>query len=186
MDTRKVFLAASCVTLNLTLAKVAAVLSLPVFFDSVGTVVAAALLPLRYCLSVGLLTALAAGIVVHPAFAAYAGTQLAIAAVCYAAVRNGWLDRWWKALLVGEVVGIVAAVVSAPVTAVVFGGVVLSGTTAINAILIASGHSLWKSVLGGSLVTETIDKPAATLIAWLVLERIPRDLHLRLRTSTRS
>lgn len=180
MNAIPLFLIASCVALNVTLAKAATLLTLPFYFDCVGTILAAALLSFRSTLTVAVLTSLTASIVVHPAFGAYVGTQLVIAISAFGAVRAGWLNRWWSALLTGEVIGILAAVVSAPVTAIVFGGVVLSGTTAINAVLLASGHTLWHSVLAGALVTETIDKPTAAVVAWLVLQRLPRDMRVRL------
>ena len=61
-------------------------------------------------------------------------------------------------------------------TVVAFGGVTLSGTTAINAVLLASGQSIWKAVLGGSLIIESLDKVSAAVLAWLVLRRLPADL----------
>ena len=65
---------------------------------------------------------------------------------------------------------------SAPVTVLMFGGVTLGGTTAINAVLMAAGQNIWKSVLGGSLVIESLDKVAACMIASIVFRRLPRSL----------
>jgi energy-coupling factor transport system substrate-specific component len=176
MKTTHIFLAASCLALNLALAKIAALLSLPIYLDSIGTVIAAVLLPSGFTIAVGVLTSLIGGLLVSPYFPAYAGTQIAIALIAIAAARLGLFLRVWKAVLAGFAIAIVASLVSAPVTALLFGGVTLSGTTAVNALLLASGKGIWKSVIGGSLIIESLDKPVACILAFLALRRLPSNL----------
>lgn len=176
MNTRSIFLASGCIALNISLAKVAALLSLPVYLDSIGTILGAALLGPWYALSIGVLTSLLGGLVVNPYFAAYVGTQMAIALAAILCVRLGLFRSWWKSLLAGFIVAAVAVIVSAPVTAILFGGVTLSGTTAINAILLASGKNIWQSVIGGSILIESLDKPSAALLASMILSRMPERI----------
>ena len=176
MNTRYIFIAASCLALNLSLAKVTALLSLPVYLDSIGTILGVTLLsPVLACL-VAILTSLLGGVFISPYFAAYVGTQLAIALAALLCLRWRLFERWWTAVIAGLFIGAVAVLASAPVTVILFGGVALSGTTAINAVLLASGRTLWESVVGGSAVIESIDKPTAAVLAWLVLRRLPRSL----------
>ena len=179
MKTKAVFIAALLLTLNLVLGKLAATLSLPVYLDSVGTIIAAALLPLPYAIAVGVCTSLAGGLIINPYFPPYAPVQFVIALVATALYRAGFLRRWWSALIAGFLIGLAAMITAAPITTVVFGGVTLTGTTAINAVLIASGHSILKSVLGGSFLIESVDKPAAAFLAYLVLKRLPAFLKVR-------
>ena len=70
--------------------------------------------------------------------------------------------------------GIISALFSAPVIAVVFGGIAVPSVSAVDAVLLASSHSLWISLISGSLLVESIDKIAAGVIAWLVLRRYIR------------
>jgi hypothetical protein len=60
------------------------------------------------------------------------------------------------------------------VTAIVFGGVATPSISAVNAVFLATGQSLWKSVLQGSLIVESIDKIVAGIIVWLTLRRLPQ------------
>ena len=143
---------------------------------SIGTILAAALLSPVLAIAVGVLTSLLGGVFINPYFAAYAGTQLSIALVAVFFVRIGFFEKWWKAILAGFGIAATAVIVSAPVTVLLFGGVTLSGTTAVNAILLASGRTLWQSVVGGSALIESIDKPCAALLSWLVLQRLPTRL----------
>lgn len=181
MKVQKTFLAAGCLALNLSLAKSASLLSLPVYLDSVGTIIGSALLPLPLALSVAVLTSLLGGILISPYFAAYVVTQCSIALVAFLAHKMSFFSSWWKAVLIGLLIALVAALVSAPVTVILFGGVTLSGTTAINAVLMAAGRNIWQSVLGGSLFIESIDKPAASFLAWLTIRRLPEQLHNTLK-----
>ena len=84
------------------------------------------------------------------------GTQIAIALAAVLLFRLGMFSVLWKATLAGMVIGIVSAIVSAPVIAIVFGGVAAPAISALSAVLLASGRSLWASVIAGSLVVESI------------------------------
>ena len=179
MKTKIISLAAVLLTLNMVLGKLAASLSLPVYLDSVGTILAAALLPPVYAIVVGVCSSLVGGLVINPYFPPYAPVQFAIALMAIVLCRAGFFRRWWAALIGGFFIGLVAMVVAAPITTLLFGGVTLTGTTAINAVLIASGHSIMKSVLGGSFLVESVDKPAAALLAYLVLKRLPIFLQVQ-------
>ena len=176
MDTRRTVLTASLIALNLALGKTAASLSLPIYLDTIGTIIAGAILPWPYAVMVGASTSSVAGVVIHPAFPYYAGTQSVIALLSVGLLKLGAYKRITTSLLAGCCIALTATIVSAPITVLVFGGMTLSGTTAINGLLIASGQTIWKAVLGGSIVIESIDKIAASLLAWVVLKRLPSEL----------
>lgn len=173
MKTQTTVMAASLIALNLVMSKVAATLALPVYLDSVGTILAAAMLPWWVTVLVGAATSILAGFIVHPAFFYYIGTQIVIALIAVAAVRLGAFNKIYTSILTGIVIAVSAAIVSAPVTVLAFGGVTLGGTTAINAVLLAAGQNIWKSVLGGSLIVESLDKIAACVLSATVLRRLP-------------
>ena len=176
MKSRWIFISAACLALNLTMGKIAALLCLPIYFDTIGTILGAVLLPPFYALSLAAMTSLLAGIVINPYFVAFTGSQLAIALVAIGLCRVGCFSAWWKSVLAGALLALVSVAVSTPVSVLLFGGVSLSGTTAVNALLLATGHSLWKSVICGAMLVESIDKPASTFLVWLVLRRLPGRL----------
>jgi len=172
-STKRTFLAAGCLALNLSLAKVAAIFALPVYLDSVGTILGAVLLPLPFTLVVAVSTSVLGGFLVNPYFPAYFFTQIVIGLVAVLCSKKGLFNKPWTSILAGFLIAFTAVIASAPVTVLLFGGVTLSGTTAINAVLIAMGHNLWTGVIGGSLFTESIDKPIASFLAYIVLKRLP-------------
>jgi energy-coupling factor transport system substrate-specific component len=169
---------AICIALNVGLNKVAVVLQLPVFMDTVGTITAAALVPPGFAILVGIISNLVGGIITHPAIPFYIGTQVVIALMATYSYRKGWFDRLWTAGLVGLAIGLISAIVSAPVTVLVFGGVTEPGATAINAVLLAAGYDIWSAVLSGTLLVSSVDKVIAALITASLLERLPSRLKL--------
>jgi energy-coupling factor transport system substrate-specific component len=154
------------------------VLGLPVFMDTVGTILSAALVPPVFSVLVGIVSNLLGGVITHPAIPFYAGTQVVIALMAVYAYRKGWFQRLPAALAVGFAIGIVSAVVSAPITVVMFGGVTAPGATAINAILMAAGQNIWTAVLSGTLIVSSVDKVIAAALVWLLLTRLPERMKL--------
>ncbi len=109
MKTKTISVAALLLTLNLVLGKLAAALSLPVYLDSVGTILAAALLPPGFAIAVGVCSSLVGGLVINPYFPPYAPVQLVIALLAVLFCRTGFLRRWWSALIAGFLIGMGAS-----------------------------------------------------------------------------
>lgn len=175
---RAVVFSSVCIALNVGLNKVAAVLQLPVFMDTVGTVLSGAMVPPSYSILVGIVSNLIGGVVTHPSIPFYLGTQVVVSLMSIFGYRRGWFDTLPKAAGLGLGIGVVTAIVSAPITVLVFGGVTEPGATALNAVLLAAGHDLWTSVISGSLVVSSVDKVIAAVIVWSLLRRMPDRLKI--------
>lgn len=173
---RAAVISAVCVALNTGLNKIAVVLQLPVFMDTVGTILSAALVPPWYSVLVGVISNLLGGVITHPAIPFYIGTQVVIALMAIVGFRRGLFDKLWTAVVLGLAIGIVSAIISAPITVLMFGGVTEPGATAINAILMAAGKDIWTAVFTGTLIVSSVDKVIAAVIVWLLLRRLPDRL----------
>ena len=75
---------------------------------------------------------------------------------------------------VALLIGIVAAAVSAPVAAYVFGGATATGIDAITLAFRSAGKSILQSTFLSGFTAEQLDKPLASLIAYLLVHRISR------------
>jgi len=178
LATRRLALMSVCVVLNLGLGFLVASLKLPFYLDSIGTVLATAL----GGLPVGVLTAVASvlvGSLYTPTLWAYVVTGIAIALYVNAFYKLGYLKRLLPTLVGGLGLGIVTAVVSAPVTVVVWKGASLAGADAVTAFFSATGRTLADSVVLGGLATDPVDKLFTSLIALTLLSRVPRAFHAR-------
>jgi hypothetical protein len=74
----------------------------------------------------------------------------------------------WVALA-GVVTGIVAAFVSAPISAIAFGGVTGSGVDVIVAALRSGGASVIQASLGQGLFSDPIDKTITSFVVFIIL-----------------
>jgi energy-coupling factor transport system substrate-specific component len=77
----------------------------------------------------------------------------------------------------GVLTGIVAAIVSAPIAAFVFGGVMGTGTDLLVALFEATGANILQASLGQGLVSDPFDKFVSFIVVWIILRGLsPRYL----------
>ena len=81
--------------------------------------------------------------------------------------------------LAGLATGIVAAIISAPTAAYVFGGVTGAGTDLLVAAFRASGGNILSSVMAQGAVSDPFDKMTSYMIVWLILRSLPARLRLQ-------
>lgn len=159
--------------LNVSIGYLVSILKLPLYLDSIGTVLISVLCGWVYGLIAGLSALLILSLTVTPTVIAYAGTAVVIAVLSALFARAGFLKNLKVTIIGGLVIGIAATATSVPVTTLLYGGVSLAGSDAITTVFKASGMSLWESVLFGSLITDTIDKLICALICLSLVRSMP-------------
>jgi len=173
---RFVALVAICVGLNLGVGLVVTAAKLPLYLDSIGTVLATVLGGLWVGILCGLLSSII-GSAFTPTLWAYAGTMLAIAVYTSLVRPLGYLNKLLPTAIFGVGLGVVCAIISAPITTYLWKGISLSGTDSITAFFLAKGWALLPSVILGNLATDPIDKLLTSLLAFAVLRRVPPRLY---------
>jgi energy-coupling factor transport system substrate-specific component len=168
---RILVLVAICVGLNLGIGFIVTAMKLPLYLDSVGTVVATAVGGLGSGLICGILSVFV-GSAYTPTLWAYAGTMMMIAVYVSLVRPLGYLDRLLPTVLLGIGLGVLCAVISAPVTTYLWKGVSLSCIDSLTAFFSAKGMTLLVSVILANLATDPIDKLLTSLIAFVLLGRI--------------
>ncbi len=116
------------IAINLAVGQLVIALKLPLYLDSIGTILVAVLVgPWS-----GALTGVISNVIWtatgwFPQAIAWAGVAAVIGILASAFKRGGWMEKVWQAGLSGLITGIVAALLSAPIAAFVFGGVTGTG-----------------------------------------------------------
>lgn len=88
-----------------------------------------------------------------------------------------WLRIFPPLVAVGGVLtGIAAAIVSAPISAYVFGGVTGSGTDALVALFESAGASIIQAAFGQGLVSDPFDKFVSFVVVWFILRGMSQRL----------
>ncbi len=159
--------------LNVSIGYLVSILKLPLYLDSIGTVLISVLCGWVYGLIAGLSALLILSLTVAPTVIAYAGTAVVIAVFSALFARAGFLKNLKVTIIGGLVIGIAATAASVPVTTLLYGGVSLAGSDAITTLFKAAGMPLWESVLLGSLITDTIDKLICALICFSLVRSMP-------------
>lgn len=155
----------------------AQVLRLPLWLDSIGTVIASMLSgPIVGAIS-GAINNIIYGLTMDPISFVYALTSVAIGLTVGIMAYRGRINNLWRAVVVGLVVALVAAVVSTPLNVIFWGG--QTGNVwgdALYAYLIAHGVPVWLSSFLDELVVDLPDKVATVIIAFLIFVSLPKRL----------
>jgi energy-coupling factor transport system substrate-specific component len=172
-ELRNLALVVICIVLNLGIGLIVSKLKLPIYLDSIGTVVATGLGGVWSGIICGRLSVLV-GSFFTPTLWAYAGTMVMIAIYVSVVRAFGYLNKLLPTVLFGIGLGILCAIVSAPVTTYIWKGASLSGTDAVTAFFSAKGMTLLVSVILGNLATDPMDKLITSLVAFAIVRRLPR------------
>ena len=168
------------VLLNLGIGTIVHLLKLPLFVDAVGTILITLLIGWRWGAVTGVLSFLVGGLLSNPVLPWFSGTQAAIAIVTGIMAANGWFRTIPRTLVSGVIIGITAAIVSAPVIIVLFGGITGSGSGFVTSFLLASGKKIVESVILTGISCEPIDKTLQCLLVFWLVKSLPERFRLQI------
>lgn len=184
--------------LNFSIGSIVYLVKLPIYLDSIGTILVALLLaPDRkaafVCAWAAAWTGTAVSALVNPFLLWFAGTDIAIALVsAFVTLRAADIFRvrplrpvafGGSVLVCGIVTGVVAAIVSAPVVVYLFGGVTGSESAFVVAFFLKTGQQLMNAALLSGLTADPPDKVLQVLLAALLYRVTPGEFIAVLRKS---
>ena len=151
----------------------------PLYLDSIGTAVVAAVMGPWVGAISGLLfnvvSALMGGNMMSALFGiCNIGTGLIVGYM----TKWGFFEKWWQVLIVANIlVSFWNAATGSPIASVVYGGVDGSAGTSVSiAALQAIGADLVTAGFIARMPINLIDKGIAVLIAWIVYKRLPENI----------
>ncbi|HSB02450.1 MAG TPA: ECF transporter S component [Anaerolineales bacterium] len=158
------------IAINLTIGQIVLVLKLPVYLDSIGTVLVGVICGPWAGALTGALSNIIAGIVLDPGWFPWFPVAAAIGATAGVMANIGYFKSWWKVVVTGFVIALVATIVGTPISIIVFSGLSASGSSIITAFLLETGRSLVAAVLTTNFIAEPVDKIATSLLAFAILD----------------
>lgn len=164
---------AFCIALNLTVGQITAALKVPLYLDSVGTVLAAVLCGPLSAILAGALSNILAGAFGNPAMMFFVPVVIVIGAFSGFLAKRGWFRSWYLAATGGIFQGVLAAAVSAPIAAFLFGGVMLTGTDVLVLYFRSVGNNLLQSVFYQGLSSDPVDKTVTYLLVYFLSRNLP-------------
>jgi energy-coupling factor transport system substrate-specific component len=155
----------------------AGLLKLPLWLDSIGTVLAAMLGgPIVGALA-GAINNIIYGLTVDPISFVYGITSVAIGLAVGILFYKGYISSWSKAVVAGLIIGIVATVVSTPINIGFWGGT--TGNVwgdALFTFVLANTDSIWLASLLDEIVVDVPDKLLVVLISFGIFKGLPGNI----------
>lgn len=162
------------IAINIAMGQIVLVLKLPVFLDSIGTVMVAVLCGPWAGALTGALSNVIWGIAIDPGAFPWWPVAAMIGYMAGRMAQWGFFKSWWKVVVTGFVVALTAAIVSTPIAVYLFGGITASGSSFITAYLLQTGQGIWSAVMSTSFLTEPVDKITTAMIAFAIILGLPK------------
>jgi len=158
------------IAINIVIGQIVLVLKLPVFLDSIGTVLVGALCGPWAGALTGTLSNIIWGLAIDPNSFPWFPVALFIGFVSGWCAIAGLFKTWWKVIITGILVAFTAAIVSTPIAVYLYGGITASGVSFITAFLLQTGRDLVTAVLSANFIVEPVDKVATALLAYAIIK----------------
>lgn len=166
-------LMAFAIVLNMAVGQLVSLLKLPIFLDSIGTILVGVLAgPIAGGLT-GLITNLIWGLVSSPVAAAFAPVAMVIGIVAGLCAKYGMFKTWWLVLISGLIITVFNAIVAVPIRLYMFGGITGSGADFMTAYMLALGKDLFGSVVISVFTSNLLDKVVTALLVWAIIKALP-------------
>ena len=150
-------------------------LKLPLFLDTIGTLIVATLSGPWVAALTGLITNVFLAIVANPVNLPYAVVSVLVGLTAGYLAKAGLFNKIWGVVVIWLAVTLVNSVSASLITTFVFGGATgINGTSVLTAALIVAMRDVLVSVLSSSFIENLIDKGISVLIAYLIWRKIPR------------
>lgn len=181
------------IAINIVIGQIVFAIKLPVYLDSIGTVLVGVLAGPWAGALTGTLTNLIWGIG-NPDSLPWTPVALFIGFVAGWCAIAGLFKSWWRVIIAGFVIALTAAVVSTPIAVYLYGGITASGSSFITAFLLQTGQDLVTAVLSTSFLAEPVDKISTAMLAFAIISglsaryvaRFPRAENVKIEPGQRT
>ena len=177
INIRNLTLVSMAIALNVIGALVALGLRLPIYLDSIGTILIACLIGPKYAVMTGVCGSLVSGITYYPDSIYFAPEQICTCLLAGIMYNKGFL-KGKKTPLGVFIFTLPTSIISACIAAFLFGGVTSSGSSYIVQILSHFNVPMVVGVFVTQVITDYADKFVAVIIVALVVSAMPKNYKL--------
>ena len=176
ISVRKMCVVALAIVLNVIGGQIALFFHLPIYLDSMGTIMIAMLYGPVY----GMLPPLLYGLVMGFTLDIYSLYFMPVGLML--GLMTGLVSKYfslkkWRMIPGAMMITVPGTIVSSIITAVLFGGITSSGSTVIVQVLNKAGLGLTASVFIVQILTDYVDRLLSLVVVSYLLRVIPSDLY---------
>jgi energy-coupling factor transport system substrate-specific component len=161
------------IAINIVIGQIVVLLKLPVFLDSIGTVLVAILCGPWAGALTGTLSNTIWGLF-NPDSLPWWPVAFFIGLVAGFCANAGLFKSWWKVILSGFLIALTAAIASTPISVYLYGGITASGSSFITAYLLQTGQSVVSAVLSTGFLVEPVDKVTTAMLAFAIVQGLSK------------
>ncbi len=158
------------IAINIVMGEIVVLLKLPIYLDSIGTVLVAVTCGPWAGALTGALSNTIWGLLIDPNALPWWPVAFFIGFVAGWCAYFGLFKTWWKAVITGFLVALTAAIASTPIAVYIYGGITASGSSFITAYLLQTGQSLIPAVFSTNFLVEPVDKISTSLLAFAIIQ----------------
>lgn len=166
----------AAVAINLVVGSVVKELSLPVFLDTIGTVLVAVLAGFPAGALVGTLSQLLLGLLTGYQYLPFVVIQWLLAGLTSIAAGHRGFSALWRTVAWGIACGFCCGALSSVISYYFFGGVTGGGVSWVIAVLRTVGIPQAMAVFVGSSSTDVIDKGIVIVVVGTLLRALPKRI----------
>lgn len=178
ISVHKITLIALAIVINIVGSYIALVLHLPIYLDSMGTIMTAILLGPFYGLFPGVLSALITGMTSDIYALYYMPVGIVLGVVTGFVFQK---NKSNKLFVKSFCISVPASLISACITATVFGGITSSGSTMLVQLLAKTPVGLTLSCLIVQFFTDYFDRLLSLWLVFSVIKKLPDSLTNKLK-----
>ena len=176
ISVRKMCVVALAIVLNVIGGQIALFFHLPIYLDSMGTIMIAMLYGPVY----GMLPPLLYGLVMGFTLDIYSLYFMPVGLML--GLMTGLVSKYfslkkWRMIPGAMMITVPGTIVSSIITAVLFGGITSSGSTVIVQVLNKAGMGLTASVFIVQILTDYVDRLLSLVVVSYLFRVIPSDLY---------
>lgn len=174
----KLCLAALAVCINLVGGELALLLRLPIYLDSIGTILVGALCGPWYGLLPGLLSGILMGITsdIYSLYFAPVGMIVGMMTGFVWRKMLSGSSKKWKIFPAALIITVPGTIVSSLICAGLFGGITSSGSTILVQLLAKTPLGLTASVFLVQILTDYLDRLISIILVMALLKALPKQL----------
>lgn len=182
ITTSELTLIALGVALNVIGAFIALNLRLPIYLDSIGTILIACILGPKFAIITGLCGSMVSGMTFDIYSFFFMPVQISTGLIAGLMYKKGFLNGM-KTVFGVSVFSIPTSIISAIITAFIFGGITSSGSSYVVQILSSMGMNQVSSVFITQVLTDYADKFIAVMLVNSAVLAIPSTFRYKLKSS---
>jgi len=166
------------IAINIAIGQIVVLLKLPVFLDSIGTVLVGIICGPWAGALTGALSNTVWGLF-NPDSLPWWPVAFFIGLVAGLCANAGLFKNWWKVILSGFLIALTAAIASTPISVYLYGGITASGSSFITAYLLQTGQGVLSAVLSTGFLVEPVDKITTAMLAFVIGHGLSKRLVAR-------